>query len=94
MARFRKNRLFLNSSESTIIVINMDGKAEERIPGLLASNRQFYSAGSTFLRHVIGNWPSRGVKEFRILSRNFFLFHLIEPPCPAGITVNRDIISG
>lgn len=27
MARFRKNRLFLNSSESAIIVINMDGKA-------------------------------------------------------------------
>lgn len=70
MARFRKDRLFLNSSESAIIIINMDGKAEERISGLLALNRRCRPVDSTFLRHVIRR---RRIShpEFRAISSSF-----------------------
>lgn len=74
MARFRKNLLFLNSSESAIIVINMDGKVEERISGLLALNRQFCPVTSTILSPRNRKFVEPSPKEFRIVSRNLFLF--------------------
>lgn len=76
MTRFRKNRLFLNSSESAIIVINMDGKVEERISGLLALNRRFYSVASTIPSSCNRKFAEPSPKNFaRFLSFFFFSFN-------------------